>query len=206
MNCYHAAVRAAWNTNEIRGVSQALIEHLFHATKRYDAWYLKRLPEAKRYAMVSCFLVEMRKTILDHLIEMNDQHLTKQIGECRKAADERQRKYWRLTRAGQDLLVGSMEWMLAQEQPKEVWAVLLERTPAAELRSACVHYRESCRLEQTGYVGVLRERLRWQVRPYFKEFLQLPFHAEASASGLKQALAAAAIYYRETSFRRTRRQ
>jgi hypothetical protein len=197
MKCYHAAVRAAWNTSEIHGVSQALIEHLSHAAKRHDAWYLKRLPEAKRYAMVSCFLVETRKTILDHLIEMNDQHLTKQIGECRKAADERQRQYWKLTRAGQDLLVGSVEWMLAQEQPKEVWAVLLERTPAAELQSACVHYRESRRLEQTGYVGVLRERLQWQVRPYLKEFLQLPFDAEESAAGLKQALAAAAIYYRE---------
>jgi hypothetical protein len=147
--------------------------------------------------MVSCFLVETRKTILDHLIEMNDQHLTKQIGECRRVADERHRKYWKLTRTGQDLLVGSMEWMLEQEQPKEVWAVLLERTPAAELRNACVHYRESRRLEQTGYVGVLRERMQWQVRPYLKEFLQLPFQAEAGASGLKQALAAASIYYRD---------
>jgi hypothetical protein len=35
------------------------------------------------------------------------------IGDCRKAADEQQRHYWKLTREGQDLLVGSMEWMRA---------------------------------------------------------------------------------------------
>ena len=73
----------------------------------------------------------------------------------------------------------------------------LERTPASELRRACVHYRESHRLEQTGYVGVLRERPQWQVRPYLEEFLQLPFQVEASATGLKQALAAASVYFRE---------
>lgn len=192
---YHAAaVRSASHLTEIGGVSQALIDHLAQAARRYDAWYLKRLPETKRYAMVACFLTETRKTILDHLIEMNDQHLTKQIGECRKEAEQKQRQYWRLTRQGQDLLVGSMEWLLAQNKP--VWETLLERTPAEELRKACVYYRENRRLEQTGYVGVLRERSQWQVRPYLKEFLQLPFQTEATAAGLKHALAAATEYYR----------
>jgi TnpA family transposase len=194
---YQVAVRTAWNVTEIKSVSQALIEHLFHTARRHDAWYLKRLPETKRYAMVACFLVETRKTVLDHLVEMNDQHLTKLIGECRKAAEERQRKYWKLTREGQDLLVGSIEWMLEQKKPQEAWGTLLERTPEAELRQACVHYRESRELEQTGYVGVLRERRQGQVQPYLKEFLQLPFHAETSSAGLKQALATASVYYRE---------
>jgi TnpA family transposase len=197
LQCYHTAARAAWNLTEVRGVSQALIEHLAHAAKRHDAWYLKRLPDFKRYAMVACFLVETRKTILDHLVDMNDQHLTKWIGECRKTAEDRQRKYWKLTREGQDLLVGSVEWMLEQEQPLEAWKSLLERTPVSDLRRACVHYRESRQLEQTGYVGVLRERSQWQLRPYFKEFLQLPFQAEANASSLKQALAAASVYFRD---------
>jgi hypothetical protein len=34
------------------------------------------------------------------------------------------------------------------------------------------------------------------VRPYLKEFLQLPFQAEPSAASLKQALSAASLYYR----------
>ena len=52
-------------------------------------------------------------------------------------------------------------------------------------------------MEQTGYVGVLRERLRGQVRPYLPEFLQLPFPAEAGAAGLQQALASASVYFRD---------
>jgi hypothetical protein len=194
---YYRTAIGTWDMEEIQGVSQALIQHLWNATKRHDVWYLNRLPETKRYAMVACFLVETRKTVLDHLIEMNDQHLTKLIGDCRKAADEQQRHYWKLTREGQDLLVGSMEWMLEQKEPTEAWRSLLERTPAVELHRACTHYRESRRLEQTGYVGVLRERLRWQVRPYLPEFLQLPFEAEAGAAGLQQALANASAYFRD---------
>ena len=194
---YYRAAIGTWDREEIQGVSQALIRHLSHAAKRHDAWYLKRLPESKRYAMASCFLVETRKTVLDHLIEMNDQHLTKLMGDCRKAADEPQRHYGKLTREGQILLVSSMEWMLEQKEPTEAWRSLLERTPAAELHRACTHYRESRRLEQTGYVGVLRERLQGQVRPYLPEFLQLPFPAEAGAAGLQQALASASVYFRD---------
>jgi hypothetical protein len=33
-----------------------------------------------------------------------------------------------------------------------------------------------------------------EVRPYLPEFLQLPFHAEAGAAGLQQALASASVY------------
>jgi TnpA family transposase len=193
---YEVAMGPGWDLEEIRGVSQNLIEHLYRSTKRHDVWYLKRLPEIKRYAMVACFLVETRKTVLDHLIEMNDQHLTKLIGECRKMAQEQQSQYWKLTREGQDLLVGSVEWMLDQAQAREVWEGLLARTPATELRSACRHYRESRRLEQTGYVGVLRDRLRFHVRPYLQRFLQLPFRSEASASSLAQALAKSSLYFR----------
>ena len=166
MKCYHAAVRTAWNISEIHGVSQALIEHLSHAAKRHDAWYLKRLPEAKRYAMVSCFLVETWKTILDHLIEMNDQHLTKQIGECRKAADERQREYWKLTRAGQDLLIGSWNGC-SRKNSREEGLGGAARPRAAALQSACVHYRESRRRNRPE-CRWLRERLQWQVRPYLR--------------------------------------
>jgi hypothetical protein len=43
---------------EIQGVSQSSIEHLWHAAKRHDAWYLKRWPETKRYAMAACSLLE----------------------------------------------------------------------------------------------------------------------------------------------------
>ncbi|MGH9402120.1 MAG: DUF4158 domain-containing protein [Terriglobia bacterium] len=47
---FRTAVRAAWNVTEIHAVSQALVEHLFHAARRHDAWYLERLPERKRCA------------------------------------------------------------------------------------------------------------------------------------------------------------
>jgi len=84
---YQTAVRTAWNVTNLRGVSQALITPLSDVAKRQNAWYLRRLPETKRYALMACFLVEVRKTILDHLVEMQDQHLTSLLGECRREAE-----------------------------------------------------------------------------------------------------------------------
>ena len=42
-------------------------------------------PEAKRYSLTACFLVEIHKTILDHIVSLHDQLLTKKIREARHA-------------------------------------------------------------------------------------------------------------------------
>jgi TnpA family transposase len=195
---YQTAVRTAWNVTNLRGVSQSLVTHLSDTAKRHDAWYLRRLPETKRYALMACFLVEVRKTLLDHLVEMHDQHITSLLGECRREAEDRQRERWLQAREAQDLVFDSMEWMLASDQPNtNVFAALLARVSVEQLRQSCREYRDGRRLEEQGYLSVFREKLARQVRPYFREFLRLPFLAEQSAASLQEALQQAYFYFRD---------
>jgi len=60
---------------EIRlvGCTVALLLQFAKTARREDVWHLRRLPEAKRYALTACFLVEAMKITLDHAVEMNDQ-------------------------------------------------------------------------------------------------------------------------------------
>ena len=44
--------------------------------RRYDAGDLRRFAKPKRDALVACYLVEARKTLLDQIVEMNDLFLT----------------------------------------------------------------------------------------------------------------------------------
>jgi cobalamin-dependent methionine synthase I len=70
---------------------------------------LRACLDAKRHALLACFLVEALKTILDHAIEMNDQYLT---GMCRRSEsayqtdviDARQR-----ARRGNEQVLDAME-------------------------------------------------------------------------------------------------
>jgi Domain of unknown function (DUF4158) len=53
---------------EIRlaGCTVALLLQFAKTARREDVWHLRRLPEAKRYALTACFLVEALKITLDH--------------------------------------------------------------------------------------------------------------------------------------------
>ena len=44
---------------------------------------------AKRHAMLTCFLVEAERNLLDHLVEMHDQYLTTMWRRARHAFEER---------------------------------------------------------------------------------------------------------------------
>ena len=74
---------------QIAGCSVALILQFARCARREDVWHLRRMPEAKRHAMVACFLIEALKTTLDHVVEMNDQFL---LGMCRRSKNSFERK------------------------------------------------------------------------------------------------------------------
>jgi hypothetical protein len=66
----------------------ALLVQFAKTVRREDVWHLRRLPEAKKYALLACFLVEALKTTLDHSIEMNDPYL---VGMCRRSRNSCER-------------------------------------------------------------------------------------------------------------------
>lgn len=53
-----------------------IVRQLGQLGRRYDAGDLRRFAKPKREALVACYLVEARKTLLDQIVGMNDLFLT----------------------------------------------------------------------------------------------------------------------------------
>jgi Domain of unknown function (DUF4158) len=73
---------------KLRRVSLPMIRYFAEVTKRYDVRALRRFPPAKRYALTACFLVEVHKTILDHIVALHDQLLTQKMREAKHAFEQ----------------------------------------------------------------------------------------------------------------------
>ena len=55
----------------LMGIRPELVHAHAELVRRYDANDLKRFQDSKRHALMACFLVEVRKSTLDHLVDMN---------------------------------------------------------------------------------------------------------------------------------------
>jgi hypothetical protein len=82
---YHFLHDLGVETMDLHSISPPLIRYFADMTKRYDVRALRRFPPAKRYTLTACFLVEVHKTILDHIIALHDQLLTKKMREAKNA-------------------------------------------------------------------------------------------------------------------------
>lgn len=58
---------------DLGGISPPMIRYVADQAKRYDVHTRRRFPETKRYGLTACFLVEIHKTILDHIVALHDQ-------------------------------------------------------------------------------------------------------------------------------------
>jgi hypothetical protein len=65
---YHFLQTLGVDAIDLSGVSPPMIRYLADLAKRHDAHTFRRFPPEKRYALTACFLVEIQKTILDHIM------------------------------------------------------------------------------------------------------------------------------------------
>ena len=89
---YHFLRELGVGTIDLGGISLPMIRYCADQAKRYDVHTLRRFPETKRYGLTACFLVEIHKTILDHIVALHDQLLTKKMREARNAFEKRYRQ------------------------------------------------------------------------------------------------------------------
>jgi TnpA family transposase len=172
----------------IAGCSVALILQFARCARREDVWHLRRLPEAKRHAMVGCFLIEALKTTLDHVIEMNDQFL---LGMCRRSKnsfERKQQEYRQRARQGRQRLLRGMQIVVDGDQrPVRMYRHLYAQISKPELCSAIADCRESDRLEVHGYADELTARIS-HLKRYQPRFFGLPFEAQPGSESILTAL------------------
>jgi TnpA family transposase len=169
-------------------LSTAFLTYLFQLAKRYSAKDLKRFKDPKRYALMVCFLLETRKTLLDHLVQLHDQFLTDMCRHCHNAYEQHHREIRKRHKKAVDTVLAAtgalLNWPADQELSRErLW----QEIDQENLRESAGVLRIFKRLEERGYGDLLLARYP-SLRKYFAEFIRLPFAAEPGSEPLLQAI------------------
>jgi len=185
---YHFLRELGVGTIDLGGISLPMIRYCADQAKRYDVHTLRRFPETKRYGLTACFLVEIHKTILDHIVALHDQLLTKKMREAKNAFEKRYRQLRRQSRRGLAKLITTGETLLDPERPPETTlADLLYELDAPTLCEAVTTCAERQYLEDRGEIDALRARYSG-LRRYFPTFFALPFHSEPGSGAIATGL------------------
>jgi TnpA family transposase len=163
-----------------------IIRQLGQLGRRYDAGDLRRFAKPKRDALVACYLVEARKTLLDQIVEMNDLFLTGMNRRSRNSVENQRKGLRRRARDGLHCLLGTIDALVAAEGSQTVTAFRdALGTPALiEAAIACRAYE---RLEERGHLDALLARYS-TLRQYLPAFFALPFQAAAGSETILDAI------------------
>jgi hypothetical protein len=104
---------------DVSDLNTEIVQQLAELGHRYPANDLRRFAPSKRYALVTCFLVEAQKTTLDHLVEMNRQFLTGMARRARRAVELRQKEVRQRAKRGLSIVLQAMDIILDEQRPPE---------------------------------------------------------------------------------------
>jgi len=185
---YHTVAETGIDTLEIPILTPEFLAYLAKQAKRYSAKDLKRFTAYKRYTLLLCFLLETRKTLLDHLVTMHDQYLMEITRQTHRAHEQKHRELRKRQKRAIDVMLDTTDFLLAwpDEQPlskHDLWQQVTEVT----LRNSHHDLREFQRLEERGYGDLLLNRYP-SLRKYFADFLHLPFAATPGNEPLLHAI------------------
>ena len=163
-----------------------IIRQLGQLGRRYDAGDLRRFAKPKRDALVACYLVEARKTLLDQIVEMNDLFLTGMNRRARTSVEKRRKILRRRARDGLHRVLGPVDALVAADGAQSV-AVFRDAQNPPALIEAAVACRAYERLEARGHLDAMLARYG-TLRQYLPAFFALPFQAAAGSETLLRAV------------------
>lgn len=185
---YHFLQDLGVSPLELRELSPAMLRYFADLAKRADVRTLRRFPPAKRYVLTACFLVEIHKTILDHIVALHDQLLTKKMREAHHAFEEHYKQLRRQYRRGLLKLIATGDTLLDPARPPTTTLdTLLQELDATALRAAVDICIERHQLEERGEIDAFRARYPG-LRRYLPAFFTLPFQGEPGSDQLLQGL------------------
>ena len=163
-----------------------IIRQLGQLGHRYDAGDLRRFAKPKRDALVACYLVEARKTLIDQIVEMNDLFLTAMNRKSRNAVEKQRKSLRRRARDGLHRVLGAVDALVAAAGAQTITEFRSAQNPPA-LIEAAIACRAYERLEARGHLDAMLARYG-TLRQYLPAFFALPFQAAAGTEALLTAI------------------
>lgn len=137
---------------------------------------------------MGCFLLETRKTLLDHLVTMHDQYLMEITRQTHHAHAQKHRELRKRQKRAIDVMLDTTDFLLEwpDEQPLSQHALWHQGTEGT-VRNSRQDLREFQRLEARGYGDLLLNRYP-SLRKYFADVLHLPCAAKPGHEPLLHAI------------------
>ena len=171
---------------ELSGLDPQIVRQLGQLGRRYDARDLRRFAKPKRDALVACYLVEARTTLLDQIVEMNDLFLTGMNRRSRSAVELRRKSLRRRARDGLHRVLDGVDALVKADKEQTIGA-FRDVVNAPALVEAAIACRAYERLETRGHLDAMIARYG-TLRQYLPAFLALPFQAAAGNEALLGAI------------------
>ena len=174
------------NDGALDNLDPKIVRQLGQLGRRYDARDLRRFAKPKRDALVACYLVEARKTLLDQIVEMNDLFLTGMNRRSRNSVENQRKSLRRRSRDGLQRVLGAVDALVAAEGSQTITA-FRDALGTPELIQAAIACRAYERLEERGHLDAMLARYS-TLRQYLPAFFALPFQAAAGSETLLRAI------------------
>jgi len=174
------------NDGALDDLDPKIVRQLGQLGRRYDARDLRRFAKSKRDALVACYLVEARKTLLDQIVEMNDLFLTGMNRRSRNSVENQRKSLRRRSRDGLQRVLGAVDALVAAEGSQTITA-FRDALGTPELIQAAIACRAYERLEERGHLDAMLARYS-TLRQYLPAFFALPFQAAAGSETLLRAI------------------
>ncbi len=162
----------------------AFLNYLFRLTKSYSSKHLKQFKDAKKYAMMICFLLESQKILLDHIIKMHDQFMMNTTREVRNIHEKKYREFRKKQSKAIDTVIDMANIILNLPENKalsknDIW----QRIEHDKLLESLEDLHTFKRIEEHGYSDILLLRYP-SFRKYFTDFIKLPFECKPGSEYL----------------------
>ncbi len=169
-------------------INGAFAAYLAETARGYDATDLKRFRDPKRYALMTCFLSERRKTLLDHLVQMHDKYVLDMRRDAKSAHEEQYRALRKRQKRAIDAVLRTTHALLAwPEDEARTRDTFWDSAEEERLRESVEDLKQFQWVEEHGLGSRLVARYP-TLRKYFAEFVRLPFAGEAGSEELLKAI------------------
>jgi len=163
-------------------------EYLFKIAKRSNASQIKRVKKHKRYALMFCFLIEAKKLLLSHLVDMHDQYLTDMKRETGHAHEKACRAFRKREKKAISKITVTMETLLSWPDEKPLYKKdIVTKKNEKKLQKCIQDLKTYKRLLDCGFGELLLKRYS-SFRKYFANFVNLPFCVEQGSEDLLTAI------------------
>ena len=170
-------------------MDQELIISIAKLVSTYDADSLRKIsPPTKRYAYITCFLVECYKDIVDKIIDLNNQLLAKKNRISKNSLDLKIKPLRKQSTRSTDILLNTVQSLLEYNTPEKITLKKYkDDLDVEEIEKAVKECRELNELEKYGHYDELLLRYN-NLREYTKRFYKLDFKGTKGSEELIRSI------------------